>query len=183
MNMKNLNLNEEDWLKLRDFNKQIARRIQMRLPIDWHLTLDEIEGAVYDTFIKLLNNYRKGAMSPTSYCYQFGEKWTYQTLMSEYGKLKQQDTFDALYGEDKDDNKPCKHKYGEGEVKPLTVDESDKLDLMFEANEILSQMPKLDRMIAQMIMEGYTYEHIAKSLGIDRKTAMRRMKKYQKLKK
>ena len=46
--IKNLNLTEADWLKLHDFNKQIAKRIQMRLPSDWYLTLDEIEGAVYD---------------------------------------------------------------------------------------------------------------------------------------
>ena len=39
-------------------------------------------------------------------------------------------------------------------------------------------MPKLDRMIAEMVMEGHSYNEIARELGIDRKTAMRRMKKY-----
>lgn len=66
----------------------------MKLPSDWCLTLEDIEGAVYGTFIKLLNNYESGAMSPTSYCYQFGEQYTYRDLMREYGKLKKQDTFD-----------------------------------------------------------------------------------------
>jgi len=125
--IKNLNLTEADWLKLHDFNKQIAKRIQMRLPCDWYLTLDEIEGAVYDVFIKLLNNYEPGAMSATSYCYQFGEKWAYLNLIREYRKLKSQETLDALYGEDKDDDEPCRHIYGEAEVKPLSVDERESL--------------------------------------------------------
>lgn len=173
-----LQLNENDWLKLRDYNKVIATRIMMRLPSDWCLTSDEVEGAVYDTFIKLLNNYKDGAMSPTSYCYQFGEKWTYQTLMSEYHRLKKQDILDALYGEDKDDDEPCRHKYGEGDVATLTVDEREKRDSAISVKEILDKMPKLDQMIAEQIMEGHSYDEIAKSLGIDRKTAMRRMKKY-----
>jgi len=143
-----MKLNENDWMKLRDFNKQIARRIQMRLPADWCLTLDEIEGAVYDTFIKLLNNYKEGAMSPTSYCYQFGEQYTYRDLIREYRRLKKQETLDALYGEDNDDDEPCRHEYGEGDVPSLTVDDREKHDDEIEVNEILAKMPKLDKMIA-----------------------------------
>ena len=90
------------------------------------LSLEEIEGAVYDTFIKLLNNYKEGAMSPTSYCWQFGEQYTYRDLMREYKHLKNQVELDELYGEDKDDDEPCKHKYGVGDVKALTVDEREE---------------------------------------------------------
>ena len=177
--MNNIHLTEKDWLKLRDFNIVISRKIKSRLPVDWNLPTDEIEGAVYDVFIKLLNNYKPGAMSAVSYCYQFAEKWTYLNLMREYKRLKNQDTFDALYGEDNDDDEPCRHKYGIGEVKALSVYERDSLDRKLETKQLLESMPKLDKMIAEMVMEGHTYDDIAENLGIDRKTAMRRMKKYQ----
>lgn len=178
--IKHLNLTESDWLKLHDFNQQIAKRIQMRLPSDWYLTLDEIEGAVYDVFIKLLNNYEPGAMSPVSYCYQFAEKWTYLNLIREYCKLKSQETFDALYGEDKDDDEPCRHIYGEAEVKPLSVDERESLQDKLEVNEIMQKMPKLDKMIAEMLMEGKSYREIADEIGLSAMACQKRMKKYGK---
>ena len=183
MNMekiKNLNLTEADWLKLRDFNKQIAKRIQMRLPSDWYLTLDEIEGAVYDTFIRYLNAYEPGAMSPTSYCYQFGEMATYRDLIREYRKLKSQETFDALYGEDKDDDEPCRHIYGEAEVKPWSVDERESLQDKLEVSEMMDKMPKLDKMIAEMLMEGKSYREIAEDIGLSAMACQKRMKKYGK---
>jgi len=83
-------LTEKDWMKLRDFNKQIALRVQARLPGDWYLTLEEVEGAVYDAFVRLLSEYRPGAMGPTSFCWQYGEARAYGSLMREYRRLKSQ---------------------------------------------------------------------------------------------
>lgn len=120
-----MKLTEQDWLKLRDFNKKIAASIQQKLPDDWAITREDIEGAVYDTFIKLLAKYKPGALSATSWCWQHGEKWTLTNLLAEYKKLKNQVTLDDLYGEDKDDDEPCNHKYGRGEVKSLTVDDRE----------------------------------------------------------
>jgi len=175
----NIKLTEQDWLKLRDFNKTIAKKIKQRLPEDWQLTLSEIESALYDTFIKLLNNYVEGAMSPTSYCYQFAENYTYRDLIREYRRLKNQETLDALYGEDKDDDEPCRHKHGIGEVSALTVDERDSLDRKLETKQLLEKMTKLDRMIAELIMDGKSYREVADEIGIDKMTIQRRMKKYQ----
>lgn len=81
-------LTEKDWMKLRDYNKQIALRVQAKLPGDWFLTLEEVEGAVYDSFVKLLGYWKPGAMSQPSFCWQYGEKMTLQTLMKEYRRLK-----------------------------------------------------------------------------------------------
>lgn len=119
-----MRLNEQDWLKLRDFNKKIAASIQQKLPNDWAITLEDIEGAVYDTFIKILSTYKSGALSATSYCWLHGEQYTLRNLMREYRLLKKQVTLDDLYGEDKDDE-PCNHKYGIGEVESLTVDDRE----------------------------------------------------------
>ena len=107
-------LTEKDWLKLRDYDKSIALRVQARLPGDWYLTLEEIESAVYDTFIKLLRNYEPGAQSATSYCWQFGEKYTYRDLMREYGRLKKQVVYDESEPDDEDEYTE-RHQYGEME--------------------------------------------------------------------
>ena len=174
-----MTLSEKDWLKLRDFNKIIAKQIQTRLPSDWYLTSEDIEGAVYDTFIKLLNNYKEGAMSPTSYCWQFGEKWTYQTLMSEYKKLKNKVNIDELYGEDKDDDEPCRHKYGVGDVPSLTVDEREKQNVHDEVQALMSKANLIDRTIMQMVMEGKTLREIGSELGLSKDAVQKRLKKYQ----
>jgi len=89
-------LSDADWLKLRDFSKRISSNIMRKLPGDWLLSDDDVQGAVYGTFVKLLANYRPGAMSPTSYCWQFAERWTLLTLMNEYRRLKKQVALDDL---------------------------------------------------------------------------------------
>lgn len=174
-----MTLNEQDWLKLRDFNKIIAKQIQPRLPSDWYLTIEDIEGAVYDTFIKLLNNYKEGAMSPTSYCWQFGEKWTYQTLIAEYKKLKSEVNIDELYGEDKDDDEPCRHKYGVGDVPALTVDEREEQNVHDEVQALMNKANLIDRTIMQMVMEGKTLREIGSELGLSQVAVQKRLKKYQ----
>lgn len=85
---KIVKLSDSDWLKLRDFSKAITASLKPKLPGDWYLSDDDIQGAVYGTFVKLLQGYRPGAMSPTSYCWQYAERWTYLTLMAEYRRLK-----------------------------------------------------------------------------------------------
>ena len=174
----NIRLTENDWLKLRDFNKTISKKIKQRLPKDWQLTEEEIESSVYDTFIKLLNNYVEGAMSPTSYCYQYAEQYTYRDLIREYRHLKNQEILDDIYGEDKDD-KPCRHKIVNENANALTATPIHSLNIHLKVAEILDKMPKIDKMIAELIMDGKSYRQIADEIGMDKMTIQRRMKKYQ----
>ena len=51
---KIVRLSDADWLKLRDFSKAITAKLRTKLPGDWYLSDDDIQGAVYGTFIKLL---------------------------------------------------------------------------------------------------------------------------------
>lgn len=97
-------ITEADWLKLRDYNKVIAKNLKKRIPVDWDLSLEDLESAVYGTFVKLFDLYESGAMSLVSYCWQFAEQYTYRDLIREYRKLKQQKTLDDLYGEDQNDD-------------------------------------------------------------------------------
>lgn len=153
----------------------------MRLPADWYLSLDEIEGAVYDTFIKLLNNYEEGAMSPTSYCHQFGERYTFRDLMREYRKLKRQETLDVIYGEDKDDDEPCYHKYGIGDVPSLSVKDDDKLENRDSVSEIMGKANLIDKTIMNLVMEGKTLREIGEEVGLSKDAISKRLKKYHKV--
>ena len=121
-----IKLTENDWLKLRDFNKKIAVSIQKKLPSDWHLSIDDIEGAVYDAFIRLLNNYENGAMSATSYCWQYAERYAYRDLMREYARLKKQEEIVDWDYDEETDSEECRHRHGVYDAPALVVDEREK---------------------------------------------------------
>ena len=107
-----------------------------------------------------MNNYKDGAMSPVSYCYRFAELATFRDLIREYKQLKQQDTLDSL----REDGR----EYGKGYVQSLVVDDTQALETKLQANELLDKMPKLDRMIAEMIMEGKSLRQISEEVGLDK---------------
>lgn len=113
-------LNDQDWLRLKDYNGRISRSLVDKLPPDWYLSFEEVQGAVYDSIISLLKLYRPGTQSATSYVYQYAEKYTLRNLLREYSRMKRSfvlgdsskdETEDREYGE-------CE----EGTVKELTVD-------------------------------------------------------------
>jgi hypothetical protein len=118
-----LNITEKDWLKLRDFNNIFAKEIQQSLPIDWPLTLDEISGSIYDTYISLAKIYKDGAMSFTSYCYRYAKQYTLHKLINEYKKLKQQDTLFAI--EPKEDEFKIKHQILELDISKIKNKETN----------------------------------------------------------
>lgn len=178
--MNRLNLSDSDWLKLSEYNNVIANKIKKQLPVDWQMSLEDIKSAVYDTIIKLGSIYKEGSQSFLSYCYQYACQYTYRDLIREYKRLKHQETLDALYNDDLDDSQPCRHRYGEAEVKALSVDERNTVADKIQVNELLEKMPKIDRMIAKLILKGYSYDDIVKELGFDNKMQIvRRMQKYK----
>lgn len=116
--MKRLKLTDEDWRKLQDLNTVTTNSLRRKLPADWPLTSEDINGAVYDTIIHLLSIYKTGAMSPVSYCWAYAEQYTYRDLIREYRRLKAQVSLDGLI----DDGDEVRHEIGVGDVPALTVD-------------------------------------------------------------
>ena len=110
-------LSDADWLKLRDYSKAITASLKRKLPGDWYLSDDDIQGVVYGTFIKILRSYRPGAMSPASYCWQFAEKAALQALLAEYRRLKKNVPLDGLENPPEDEYGE-RHEYGEYEIEP-----------------------------------------------------------------
>lgn len=78
---------------------------------------------MYDCFIKLLSEYKPGAMSPTSYVYQYAERRALDQLMREYKALKNSEPVEEDFGADDDSEQP--RRYGEGEVKALSTDDRE----------------------------------------------------------
>ena len=122
-------ITEADWLKLRDWNRQITKRIMAKLPADWYLTSEDVEGAVYDSIISLLSTYKGGSMSATSYCYQYAEQYTMRDLIREYERLKRQV---AISDEKEGDGETVRHEIGHGEAEELTVDGQENLAAHFD---------------------------------------------------
>lgn len=116
-------------------------------------------------------------MSATSYCWMFGEKWTYLTLMREYRRLKKQDTIDVLPDEDDDDEAPRGGKNPLG-VKALTVDERSERELDDDVNCIMDKATPQDRRIMQLVMQGWSLEEIGQLIGISKMAVSKRLKKY-----
>lgn len=122
---KRLHLSEQQWLKLRDYNKIIARNIQQKIPADWYLSTEDIEGAVYDSIISLLSEYKEGAVSPTSYCYQYAERRAQNDLMREYRRIKNQLSIDDMLSPVEDEEGNVKSEIGKGDVQALSIDERE----------------------------------------------------------
>lgn len=130
---------------------------------------------MYDTFLSLLANYKPGAMSPTSYCYEFGCKVTLTALMREYAKLKHQ----VQLVEDNDDDE-VHHEYGEAdldEYKSLATHLEDK-DLHEKVMETAIENGLGD--IARMLGT-HTQAEIAKELGIAQGTVAKKVQKLREL--
>lgn len=158
--MTRTKLTEKDWLKLNDFAKMFAKSIRKQLPADWGIEEDEIQGAVYDTFLALLANYKPGAMSATSYCYEFGRQVTFNSLMREYKKLKRQ----VQLVEDSDDDE-VHHEYVEADI-----DDYKSLSAHLEDKDLFEQVIKTADNnglgdVARMLGT-HTQAEIAKELGL-----------------
>ena len=115
-------------------------------------------------------------MSAASYCWMFGEKWTYLTLMREYRRLKKQDTIDVLPDEDDDDaSRAGKNPLG---VKALTTDERAERELDDDLNCIMDKATPQDKRIMQLVMQGWSLEEIGQLIGISKMAVSKRLKKY-----
>lgn len=175
-----LNLSNDDWLKLKYYNEIISKEVQKKLPNDWQLSLDEISSYVYDTFFRLAKTFRKGQCSFTSYCFKYATLCTLNVLFREYNKLKNQQTLFDIE-EPEEDDYIVKHQIIEYAISNDKDDEQVFYTKLF-CNELLEKMNETDRHIAESIMNGHSYEEIAKELGTNKMEITRRMKKYSGLK-
>ena len=175
-----MEITEQTWLTLNDYSQKIACSIQKKLPRDWPLEIEEIRSEVYQTFIDLIEEYKDGAMSVASWCWRYGEKKTMNKLLTEYHRLKKQDTLYAI-GEldDGDDDDVVKPHVTDGvlEAHKALATQLEKRD---KVSTILNRASFIDKEIMKLIMEGFSYDEIAEKVGISKGEITKRMKKYAK---
>ena len=176
-----LHLSDADWISLRDMNHAITGQIRAKLPPDWQLPEEDIQGAVYDTFLRLLANYRHGAMSPLTYCQRYAESYTQRDLRREYKTLKNQlQACDLLEYQDEEGNIHEKyHEVRDGDVDALSVDGQKAVRVHMAAKEMLDRATPEDREIMEEIMQGRTYEEIARKRGVSATAIFKKLKKYR----
>lgn len=178
---ENKMITKETWCDLSSVVETTARNIWKsdRLPGDLRLSFDELRSDCYSKCGYLVNNYRPGERSLKSYVFEYLDKKVIDAILSDYKNCKQAELsyIDAGTYNDKGDYVES-HEYGEYEVSQFT-DERKNIENKLDVNQLLDKMPKLDKMIAELIMEGKSYREIADEIGMSQVAVMKRMKKYQ----
>ena len=114
-------VSRDDWDKLSDYADIAAREIKSALPADWGITVEEIASYVLGVIAHLIDTYKQGATSLTSYCYIYAKPYAKRDLIREYRRLKRQiDISNYLDPDDEDGN--TRHEHGKADVQAITVD-------------------------------------------------------------
>ena len=155
------NVTAQDWKKLYKWSEDFAKEIRQKLPSDLELTENELKSYVFESYLNLAKIYKDGDLAFTSYCYKWAKQYTLRKIQLEYDKLKK-----FAFGVDLSD------------LRTKETNISTKL----LCDDILEKMDKKDRRSAEMIIQGFSYQEIAKELGTNKMEISRRMRKYAGLK-
>ena len=151
------NVTADDWKKLYKWSGNFAKEIRQKLPSNFELEDDEIKSYVFDAYLNLAKIYKEGDLSFASYCFKYAKTHTFRNIIREYDKLKK-----FAFGVDLSD------------LRTKEPNISTKL----LCDDLLEKMNKTDRRIAEMIIQGFSYQEIAEELGTNKMAISRRMKKY-----
>ena len=151
------NVTAQDWKKLYKWSEDFAKEIRQKLPSDLELTENELKSYVFESYLNLAKIYKDGDLAFTSYCYKWAKQYTLRKIQLEYDKLKK-----FAFGVDLSD------------LRTKETNISTKL----LCDDILEKMNETDRHIAESIMNGHSYEEIAKELGVSKMAITKRMRKY-----
>ena len=151
------NVTADDWKKLYKWSGDFAKEIRQKLPSDIELTDDEIKSYVFESYLNLAKIYKQGDLAFTSYCFKWAKQYTLRKIQLEYEKLKK-----FAFGVDLSD------------LRTKETNISTKL----LCDDLLEKMDDKDRRIAEMIIQGFSYEEIAKELNVSKMAITRRMRKY-----
>ena len=151
------NVTADDWKKLYKWSGNFAKEIRQKLPSDIELTDDEIKSYVFESYLNLAKNYKQGDLAFTSYCFKWAKQYTLRKIQLEYVKLK-------------------KFEIGV-DLSDLRTKETN-ISTKLLCDDLLEKMDDKDKHIAEMIMNGFSYQEIAKELGTNKMDISRRMRKY-----
>lgn len=171
----NFDLTEEDWRHLMICRDCVSRKIAKRLPRNWHIPKEDIDGAVLDSIINLISIYRPGGMSLVTWCYKWAESYTVRNLQRDHYRAINQISISPL----PDPTGEIRHETGFGDVPALTVDGRNSIIDHAEVACLSAIAGEDDRRIMQGIMDGKAYGEIAAEMGLsDKKAITRHMRRY-----
>lgn len=175
-----MEMTNELWKELSKPAENIVAYIKSKLPKDWKLEHGEILSEVYKTFVELVSKYKESSMSLVSWCYLYGAKKTLTNLYAEYHRLKKLDTLYALDEIDDGDDCDVVKRYVTRGIAEEPKDLAKQLEMNDLVSVILEGANWLDRGIMCMIMVGYSYHEISKTVGMSKMAITKRMKKHAK---
>lgn len=187
-------LTSEDLDKLANFSKDLAIIHFDKVPKQLNIQIDEFQSIIYETFPTILNSYKDGSRSFTSYFYEYAWMIALDKLTREYRRLKTELNFDDCAFDDNgnliinkkliddsqnldcdEDGHVC-HKYGIYDFEQRTTLQKhiEQRDLI---NQIRNRCDDKSKLIIDLFLKDYTQQQIADEIGISQKSVSKRIEK------
>ena len=168
-----------DAAKLQDFaSTTILSNVKdklSRMSID--ASTDEIMSEIWNQYAYLVNNYRTGSLSLTSYCYKYAEQRTVEAFRQARDRNRRRVEID-LDGIGTNNYNPTRELIEkEREMNAMELDDNTVI-LNPRLIEVLKAMRGDDLQMAKMYVSGISLEKIGKYFGISGMAVLKRLRKY-----
>ena len=162
-------LTNEETEKLQRFAAtSLLETLKDEVPSELKHNTQELMSEIWNAYAYLLNNYKPGPLSRTSYCFKYAEQIALKSIWKEHKIEKSFVSLENLTKEPQTMNTP------ETEI----IEQEDKIELDSRIKEIIDLMPPRDFDIATMYMRGITMEKIAEIHKITKSNVKKILQKY-----
>ena len=163
-------LTNEEKEKLQRFAATyIIKTLKDKVPSELKNNTQELMSEIWNAYFYLLNNYKPGKLSRTSYCLKYVGQITLQNIWKEHKIEKSFVSLNTLLKEPQTMNTP------ETEI----IEREDKIELDNRIKKVINDMPLRDFDIATLYMRGITMEKIAEIHKITKQAVSKILKKYR----
>ena len=123
---------------------------------------------IWNAYAYLLNNYKPGPLSRTSYCFKYARQIALQNIWKEHNIEKSFVSLEILTKEPKTRKTP----------ETTMIEQEDKIELDSRIKEVIDLMPPRDFDIATLYMKGITMEKIAEIHKISKSAVSNILRRY-----
>lgn len=148
----------------------LLNKLKSKVPAELKNNNQELIAEIWNAYFYLLNNYKQGKLSRTSYCFMYAVEIANNNIWKEHKIQK------SFVGLDNLTKEPQTMKTPETEM----IECEDKIELSNRIKDIIDLMPPNHFEIATMYMRGITMEKIAEVHKIAKSTVKKILQKYAK---
>lgn len=164
-------LTNEETEKLQRFAATtLLNTLKENVPSEFKYDTQELMSEIWNAYSYLLNSYKSGPLSRTSYCFKYAGQIAMRNLWKEHKIQKSFVSLETLIKE------PQTMKTPETEI----IEQEDKIELDNRIKEVIDLMPPRDFDIATMYMKGITMEKIAEIHKIRKSAVSNILRRYAK---